>query len=338
MQDSHHDEKQVIAAVKVFARSISSSRKVVADMTALIEATNQLPLSNLEYWERLIRSEFYAALHEAEQPVLKFWKKSPRPNVLTWLDLISHDGYKRETILCSLSGGAPNRFFFALALRRLNDWVAPVRAAAREKLPQLAKASNAADVTHALCVTLHHWDSWGRIEPEGKAIILQLLAEQNTAEALKASIISSSTGPMARLLAQIGRTSALDNCLEEIAASAIQPAVRARAYRSLFEGRMTWPEGRKYEWTDIRYCEGRQVVVTGERKLTITTPFRNLLARSANDPSSLVRRIAAEFFIRELATLGEDATQLARQFAADASGPVAERGRFALKQLETIRH
>lgn len=58
MQQSHIMEDKVLSAVRVFASSISSGSKIVADMSALIDATAELPPENFAYWERLIRYEF----------------------------------------------------------------------------------------------------------------------------------------------------------------------------------------------------------------------------------------------------------------------------------------
>ena len=101
----------------------------MADMSSLVDVTSQLPLSNLNYWERLIRLEFSSALESSSPPKRKIWSKPSQ--FLTWLDLISWDGYKREKTLRTITGAAPNSFFFALAIRRLNDWVPQVREAAR---------------------------------------------------------------------------------------------------------------------------------------------------------------------------------------------------------------
>lgn len=138
---------------------------------------------------------------------------------------------------------------------------------------------------------------------------------------------------MASLLAQVGRTSVLDCHLDEIAEKAIQPSVRARVYRCQFEGRMVWLEGRKWEWTDLRYCEGKFRAVVGERKIEVETELKELLKKSATDSSSIVRRIAAEFLIRELEVLGDKSFEFASQFALDNSSAVSERGKFALKKL-----
>ncbi len=332
MQQSQIMEDKVLSAVRKFVCSISSGSRVVADMSALVDATSQLPLSSFDYWERLIRSEFSRALENSTQSKWKFWSKPHE--LLTWLDLISWDGYRREKTLRTLSGAAPNTFFFSLAIRRLNDWVPQVREAAREKLPEIAKETDPEYVVEALCIALSNWNSWGRIEEADKKVLLQIICRDEIAELLKSKLISSTSGPMPSLFSQLGRTPILDGYLLEISDRAIQPTVRAKAYRSLFEGRIVWIEGRTWEWTDIRYCKGRLKAVVSERKLDVQTPFLDLLKRSAVDRSSVVRRVSAEFLIRELETLGDSSKDFAEKFASDKSNPVSERGRFALKKLD----
>ncbi|WP_375058244.1 hypothetical protein [Zobellella sp. DQSA1] len=325
-------EDKVITAVRDFVSSINSGSKVAADMSALIGVTSQLPLTSFDYWERLIRSEFSVALRESTPPKWKIWS---RPHeLLTWLDLISWDGYKREKTLRTLSGAAPNTFFFSLAVRRLNDWVPQVRGAAREKLPEIAKATDPQYVVEALCIALSNWSLWGRIEEKDKEVILQIICEEEIAESFRSRLILSSSGPMPSLFSQLGRTPILDGKIEEIARLAIQPSVRAKAYRSLFEGRVTWIEGWKWEWTDIRYCKGRLKPIISDRKLEIQTPLLDLLKRSSEDRSSIVRRVSAEILIRELESLGTIARELAEQFSSDRSHLVSERGKFAIRKLE----
>ncbi|MDP2596398.1 hypothetical protein [Alteromonas stellipolaris] len=331
MKPSEELEKQVKHAVRMFAISIATNRKVVSDMTPLVEVTSQLSLSNLDYWERLIRGEFAEVMRSSPHPRWKFWGNSPQ--ILTWLDLISWDGYTRERTLRTISGPVPNSFFFALVLRRLNDWVPQVREAAREKILSLVNESDPASVVEALCLTLSHWNSWGRMEQSDKQAILDSISNPRIALSLQSKIVSSSSGPMVTLMSQAIRTSALDDSIHDIARRAVQPSVRAKAYRGLFEGRVVWLEGRKWEWTDKRYCEGKFVPVLGERQLTFRLPFMEVLHRSSEDRSSIVRRVAAEFLIKNLNSLGTDAAMFAERFANDKSGTVSERGRFAISQL-----
>lgn len=325
-------EEEVVSAMKDFARSINSGRKVVADMSSLVETTSQLPLSNLDYWERLIRREFSYAIESSSQPKWKIWSKPTQ--LLTWIDLISWDGFKREKTLRTLNGAAPNSFFFAIAIRRLNDWVPQVREAAREMLPLIVYASDPTHVVDALCVTLPHWNSWGRMDESDRQVLLEIISDQKIAEALKLKLVSATSGPMTSIFAQVGRTPVFDVHLGDIAKNAVQPSVRAKAYRSQFEGKMAWLEGRKWEWTDVRYCQGRFMPILSERKLTLVSPFLETLRMASVDRSPMVRRVAAEMLIRELETLGDESLRLAKHFASDTSSSVAERGNFALKRLE----
>lgn len=331
MQDQQKHKERVLSAVREFAKSINSGQNIVAYMSSLVDATSHLPLSKLDHWERLIRWEFFQTLHASAPPKWKIWVK-PTP-CLTWIDVCSWDGHRREKALRSLSGAAPNGFFFALAVRRLNDWVLQVREAAREKLPVLARNSSPEHVVDALCVTLPHWSSWGRIEEADKQVMLEVTSIPGVAQALKERILSATAGPMTSVLAQVGRSASLDRWLNEIATDAIQPSVRAKAYKSLCEGKMVWTEGRKWEWTDIKYCEGRFKPILSERNLTVTCSFIKTLRQAAVDRSPIVRRVAGEFLIRELDSIGEESLRLAKLLASDPSPSVSERGQFALKRL-----
>lgn len=331
MVQHREHEKEVVEAVDYFANTITSGGKIVADMSSLVTATSKIRLSNLDEWERLIRWQFDEALRKNWLPRLKFGVDSAP--FITWIDLCSGDGFKREKALRALSGGAPNSFFFALAVRRLNDWVPQVRKAACDKLYIIAEASSPEIIVDVLCATLPNWNSWGRLGVSEKQVILNILSLPNIAKSLKNRFISATSGPMTSILAQVGRTSALDSELIEIAESAIQPSVRAMAYRCQFEGKMVWVEGRKWVWTDKVYCKGRLMPQLGERKISVVKPFIENLYQSAIDSSPIVRRVAGEWLIREYSNLGEQAFMLAELLAADPSPSVAERGKFALERL-----
>lgn len=116
--------EEVVLATRKFAESIKTGGKVIANLSPLVESTADIPLGKLDFWERLIRDEYGRHLTRTPSP---FWAVLSKPvELITWLDIFSWDGYKREKALRAVSGGAPNSFFLALALRRLNDWV-PVR-------------------------------------------------------------------------------------------------------------------------------------------------------------------------------------------------------------------
>tara|TARA_R110002096_G_scaffold435382_1_gene660569 strand:+ start:1120 stop:1833 length:714 start_codon:yes stop_codon:yes gene_type:complete len=227
----------------------------------------------------------------------------------------------------------PNSFFCALAFRRLNDWVPQVRDAAQAKLQDIVCESDSVHVVDALCATLPYWGSWKRMDESSKRALINVISNKRIAEALKAKIITATSGPLTSIFSQVGRTSALDEHIEEISVNAIQPAVRAKAYRTLLEEKMIWSEGRKWEWTDIRYCEGRPTPILSERKITPARSFLDTLRMASVDRSSIVRRVAAEMLIRKLDLLGREAHVLAELLASDSSPSVSERGRFALRRL-----
>lgn len=161
MRSQQEQEAEVLSAIRIFSKSAYGSPNVFADMSSLIGATANLPLSNLDHWERFIRWNIACEMQASKPPKWQVWTK---PTVfLTWVDLCSEDGFRRERTLLVLSGGAPNRFFFSMAIRRLNDCVAQVKDAACEKLLPLAKDSDPEVVADVLVATFSHWNSWGRI-------------------------------------------------------------------------------------------------------------------------------------------------------------------------------
>ena len=71
-------------------------------------------------WERLFRWEFSNALETSKSPKWKVWAQATP--FLTWLDLCSGDGFRRERTLRTLSAGAPNGFFSAIDPVRITPW------------------------------------------------------------------------------------------------------------------------------------------------------------------------------------------------------------------------
>ncbi len=332
MQKLQNTTNDIVLAIQELTRLINANNDYRGDISSLIQVTSNLELVNLDYWERLIRSELNNNLNSTIQSKGTRWLQ-PAPK-LTWLDIVSADGYKREKSLRALSGGAPNAFFLALFVRRLNDWVPQVREATREALPSLIKSTASEHIAEVLCMLLLSWNSWGKIEEQDKQLFLDLVTNKEIVLLLKSRLISSTSGPMPSLFTQVGRTDILDKYLNQIADEAVQPYVRAKAYRSLFEGRMTWVESRKWQWIDKYYGEKKLIPVIAERKIDVQLPFIELLNRSANDRSSIVRQVSAEFVIRNIDNLGIQARIFAEKFAADKSSNVAEQGRFVLRKLD----
>lgn len=69
---------------------------------------------------------------------------------------------------------------------------------------------------------------------------MNVVLMDKVADALKKRLLTSSSGPVATIFAQAGRTIALDDFLAEISEKSVQPSLRAKAYRCQFENRFVW--------------------------------------------------------------------------------------------------
>lgn len=340
---AHELEDGLRAAVRLFVSSIDPDSRVFADISPLSAATARLPLSRLSHWERVIRQEFALAQGAKADSWKNRWR-TPRPflgskapvgleRFLTWVDLSSGDGFVRERTLRTLAGAAPNRFFLALAACRLNDWVPQVRLAAREAMPALARASDPEHVVDVLCAMLPAWTAWGRMEALDRHVMTQLVSMDPITTSLLRRLISTPDGPLSAVLSQALRTAALDEHLGQIATEAVQPAVRAIAHRTLLMGKAVWLEAREWQWTDVRYCQGRMKNILGVRAISGTPAVPESLGLAISDRSSVVRRVAAESLMAHMENLGEAALPLAQRLADDASRTIAKRGMFIVQRL-----
>lgn len=325
-------EDALRSSVRHFTAGINTGRSIPADMSMLVHATASLPLTHLACWEQVIRDELTHA--ERSQSSRPWWKPRVEPRrFLAWIDLVSWDGHVRERVLRTLSGPVPNGFFFALALRRLNDWVPQVRAAAREKLPLLARDSMPEHVAQALCAMLSTWTSWGRLEDADRQVLEALLGLPKIDQLIKHKVTSSAVGPMAFTLSQVTRSNVLDAHLPDIAEMAVQPTVRAFAYRALLAGKVVWVKQQRWVWVDVSAGRGRMQNILDERPLIAQHAPLPLLRAALADRSPIVRRIAGEVLIRDAASLGDAALPLVHKLAEDTSPGLAERGGFILRSL-----
>ena len=134
-------------------------QRIRPDISRFIAVTSKLSLKNLDDWERLVRAEIFYSLQKYSQK--QSGNENHQVGSLRWMDICNADGFRRERALRTLSGGAPNSFLFALVVRKLNDWVPQVRAAACDVLPFIAEASDPEFIVDVLFVPLPYWDSWG---------------------------------------------------------------------------------------------------------------------------------------------------------------------------------
>lgn len=329
IENSLHQD--LITSVKKSLAFDHVYRIIKPDISPFITATATLPLKNLDDWERLIRWELSSALHNHHSVTRKI--NHLFMGSFTWLDLCNGDGFQRERALKSLSTEAPNGFLLALLIRRLNDWVSQVRAAACDALPVVAEKSDPEIIVDALFVTLPYWHSWGRVGEAEKRVLIKIMSLKKVVESLKNRLILSTSGPATRVFSQAGRSEILEGYLAEIARFSVQPSLRAKAYRCLLEGKFVWAEGATWQWVDKAYGIRRRIPLLNERQISTANAFIDSLKMASCDGSPMVRRVAGEMLIKHVDQIGEEAFKLAQVLAADSSASVAERGRFALKEL-----
>jgi hypothetical protein len=244
MQGVLDDHPALATAIRRALSAGTTSSEAAALMARVSAETKSLALRSMDLWEKAIRAELWAAEYSAREASWKFWVRPRR--FTSWLDLCSPDGRKREAALRVNSGSAPSAFVIALALRRLNDWVPQVRSAARETLPDLASNSDPRDVANALWTLLAHWITWGRMQTEDRAAVAAIASVEHVSLALRSKIMDATAGPGALVLSQCVRSTAFDTWILEFAQGAVQPAVRARAFRWLLLGQTTWVVGHKW--------------------------------------------------------------------------------------------
>lgn len=348
MADPKDIVEHLTAALRSYGFEESRAREMRNPLAKLLSITSQLPCSNMNMWERLIRAEIAASRREAantdrgyatsklhRQPECRGSAFNGLASArFPWIDLCHGCGRVRERALEDIHGPAPDAFFFAVALRRLNDWVPEVRATACSRLPALAARSNPEHVVDALWALLPDYGSWLKAESGAGNGILGVIEAAEVPRMLVDRITTAQTGRTPRILAQAGRSATIDGELRTIARQARQPATRACAYGLLLEGRMKWDVG--HSWVRIdRYagtCARR--LVYRERPLTVSVPFLEVLNEAAVDRSALVRRLAGVILVRNLDVLGAQLAEPARRLAADPREYVAIHGRFAVNHLE----
>ena len=314
--------------IRHYAVAVGQGGDLEAAFEPLITATSRLPLCNLERYEQAFRWSFP---HEVDQARGKDWRFWRRPSVfVTWLDICSPDGFVRERAVRAIQGKGPNAFFLCLLMRRLNDWVPQVRKACEESLSQVLVLSDPAAVVKAMVGTFTHWNSWGHLSDEGRAVVWHALDDERVKAAFVAYVSRATSGPAAQLLAQANGTGALDVYVRHLATDAVQPAVRATACRWLMEGQSTRMGQPSWGWTDKNRGQGRLKRNLVRRPLSQPMAPELAMRLALADRSSLVRRIVGDGLIRALDNPSEELLSLARLLAADPHPAIAERGRFAV--------
>ena len=179
---------------------------------------------------------------------------------------------------------------------------------------------------------LLRWAEWPRTDPAGKAIADSLLDNRDVAATLYARFASAIDGPLPReLTLALGRTTRFDGIMrEQLARTAVHPAVRAVACRTLIAGEAAWPAGYRLDPAEKRLGRTRWLPHIARRALVPSPlaplPEADAIMRLAlADRSALVRRVGADALIRRRHHV-PDLPHLAARLAADPSPALRARG------------
>jgi hypothetical protein len=251
---------------------------------------------------------------------------------LEYLYIFHSNGYLREAALAKIDGPVESPFFFSSIAYRLNDWVDPVRQAARACAARVFPQTAPAVIAEAAVVLLEHMRHWQRCEMDA-SILEEAFARPDVTQQLAELIMTATTGSPGRVLAQVLRGDRMDEYLLRLSREAVQPTVRALALRTLIQGHASWPQGFTNQWIDKSMGLSRRVVTYGERPLHRTVPIEALIAQGVADRSAMVRRIAADSLVQHRKSLsGLD--DLVQTLVSDKSGSVRERALFILQERE----
>lgn len=246
-----------------------------------------------------------------------------------WLFMFHPDGHLREIALNAINDPPASPFFFAALAWRLNDWVQPVRQAAERcamRTLHRAAADVAADAAWYLLDRRLVWGRW----KEGPKVLDAVFAREDVVSALAARIRGRSSGRTTSCLRAILRYPNIDAHLPHLAVGAVQPSIRAIAYRCLIFGKASWQVGFEWVWIDKVYGLRRSVPVLETRQIGSIRPTAELIREAAYDKSPFVRRVAAEALIADRAQ-SPDAAALIARLAKDRNSAIRSRADYLLR-------
>jgi hypothetical protein len=268
------------------------------------------------------------------------WPPSERKLMATnpdyaWLFLFHPNGHVREAALHSIKTPPKSQFFLAALAWRLNDWVGPVRQAAKRCVKRISAEVPATVAADAAASLLDRRFVWGRWRDEANILDL-ILARDDVLAALVAQLQDRPTGAQAACLRNTLQYTGIDQYLPRLAASAVQPSVRAVAYRCLIAGKATWPVSFAWAWVDKVYGVRRRLPKLETRDIQRDRAVVDFVAAGIRDNSPFVRKIVADAMIAVRSQIPNEETLVA-QLAKDRSSAVRSRADFMLRNPPSMQ-
>ncbi len=279
-------ENEVLADVEASLATLSPADVSWADLAIATAA---------QLWRRPERRTSLMSFFQPHTDDINMLEKN---KMAASIFLFHRDGFVRERALNSMTGGLTSGFMVAAMAWRLNDWVRPVRLAARLSFERALALTQPDVVSEAAPYPLSRWKTWQRWDPEQAVVLDRLFSRPDVVSAIGKRLREATSGPLAQMLRQMLRSPALDDDLIILARSAAEPAVRATAFHTLLDGEARWPVGFGREWVDKSFGIDRRVTLFGRRHITARTDKDKLLRQGLRDSSVAVRLLAADYLTK----------------------------------------
>lgn len=212
---------------------------------------------------------------------------------LEYLFLFHRNGHLRQAALERLNGPIESPFFVAALALRLNDWAAPVRAAAvgaAERCLPSTPTSALADAASFLIGHSVRWQRWGEDE---RRPLEHAFARADVVSMIVQRLCDARTGPIGALLRSALRGADYDAHLGTLATKAALPDVRAIALATLIKRRAEWwGSQRQKRWIDKSMGRFTYDYPIDRRAITSCVSPESALAWAARDRCARVRRVA----------------------------------------------
>lgn len=303
---TYHQET-LLDAAETATRSIYEGHSQAA-LTHFDEMRAELSASEVARLDERLRKRLsWAGYRPQPSAAKRVWQMPAKPRDVDVGEVIakspqtaalfmhSHVGYFREqAVNCFEPVDTAGR---AALLLRCNDWVENVRVAALSKLGILARGWTAEELKGLVLFTVDRINEWQR----GGAVAAGVLQDHpEWQKALRLVLLQETNGPMVGLLRKNLRSKGSDHLLPELAVDAKSALVRAVAAKAILEGCARWHASTEWQWIDKIYGLRRKVQKWSKRDIPFQTAVqRDVLATASQDKSAVVRKLAAEYLIRE---------------------------------------
>jgi hypothetical protein len=246
-----------------------------------------------------------------------------------WIFLFHYDGHIREAALNAIDTPPVSPFFLAALVWRLNDWAPQVREAATRCLERVRPWIDAELACDCALDLLAHTDSWGRWQKEKQAFFADFEREEVVA-ALVDRLRRSAKGKLVACLKVMLRHPSVDKHLPTLATEAVEPGIRAVAFRCLISRKATSITGYSWQMIDKIYGVRRRMPTIEARPLSVKIDPVEWIARGIDDRSSTVRWVVVDELLRR-PTDFPGARSLIGRLVQDRSPRIRVRAEFMLR-------